>query len=312
MKKTLNKIKILVCYHKKDTLFKNEVLTPIHCGRALALERAKTDKNQQKNCEWLLKNTIGDDTGDNISLKNQTHCELTALYWAWKNYDALGNPEYIGLVHYRRLLDFLDKYPSKEFAQCINMKDWGLENIRKVVDPIDVVLPKPFDFKKEGKTICEQYADSHNIEDLNTVISIMQEKYPDTNMEVIDEYLNDYKSAMCNMFVMKRELFFEYCSWLFNILESAENRIQISEDTYQKRVFGFLAERMFNMFILQKQSEVKTISCPIINVKPFDCSKLSWKMLLKKGFSIINSSDKTSKIITILGMKFKIKRLGES
>ncbi len=301
-------IKILVCYHKKDKLFKNDVLTPIHCGRSLALEKAKVDKVAEENCKWLQSNMIGDDTGENISFKNMTYCELTALYWAWKNYDKLGNPEYIGLMHYRRLFDFLNKYLSNEFSECINIKDWDSEKILSVLDNIDIVLPKPFDFEKEGTNIREQYADSHSIDDLNTVIDIMNEKYSDTDMNAINEYLGEYKSAMCNMFVMKRELFFEYCSWLFDILDEAEKKIVVSEDPYQRRVFGFLSERMFNMFIVQRRGDLKILIRQIINIKPFDFSKFSWALLLKKVFSISNTFDKSAKIITILGLKLKINK----
>ena len=42
-----------------------------------------------------------DDTGENISEKNPSYCELTGLYRAWKNLQA----EVIGLVHYRRYLN---------------------------------------------------------------------------------------------------------------------------------------------------------------------------------------------------------------
>lgn len=41
---------------------------------------------------------LHDDTGDQISGKNETFCELTVLYWAWKNL----NKPYLGLCHYRR------------------------------------------------------------------------------------------------------------------------------------------------------------------------------------------------------------------
>lgn len=81
------KCKILISYHKKDFLLKDDILTPIHAGRANALK-----KEPNESLEWLLKNMIGDNTGDNISDRNGSYNEMTSVYWAWKNYDALGNP----------------------------------------------------------------------------------------------------------------------------------------------------------------------------------------------------------------------------
>lgn len=84
-------IKLLICYHRSAPLLNDEILTPIHVGRRGA-----------ENDSWLSENMIGDDTGENISGYNNCYNELTAVYWAWKNYDKLGSPEYIGLAHYRR------------------------------------------------------------------------------------------------------------------------------------------------------------------------------------------------------------------
>ena len=86
-------LKILVAYHKKSPIVKNEVFLPIHLGHG-------------DDYDYLAQNMIGDDTGDNISDKNLTYNEFTAVYWAWKNYDKIGNPDYIGLNHYRRFFIF--------------------------------------------------------------------------------------------------------------------------------------------------------------------------------------------------------------
>ena len=45
-------VKLLICYHKPDKLFKDEILTPIHVGRA----QAKAGNN--KNLPWLEENMI--------------------------------------------------------------------------------------------------------------------------------------------------------------------------------------------------------------------------------------------------------------
>ena len=109
-------IKFLVAYHKPDILFDNEMLIPIHVGRAMLKKRAETDETARKNLEFLERNMIGDDTGENISLKNGSYNELTALYWAWKNYDKIGNPTHIGLMHYRRHFVFKDL--ENTFNEC--------------------------------------------------------------------------------------------------------------------------------------------------------------------------------------------------
>ena len=77
-------IKILVATHKDYFMPHDDGLyLPIKVGNALSRLEGRFQ---------------GDDTGENISEKNPYYCELTALYWGWKNL----NSDYIGLVHYRR------------------------------------------------------------------------------------------------------------------------------------------------------------------------------------------------------------------
>ncbi|HBK6302481.1 TPA: DUF4422 domain-containing protein, partial [Campylobacter jejuni] len=105
-------IKILVGYHKPAELLKDDILTPIHLGRALATEASKDGNISKDDYKWMCENMIGDDTGDNISYLNRCLNELTGIYWAWKNYDKLGNPDYIGFMHYRRHFIFDNNFTN--------------------------------------------------------------------------------------------------------------------------------------------------------------------------------------------------------
>lgn len=189
-----------------------------------------------------------DCTGDNISGKNQSFCELTALYWIWKNV----NCKYVGFEHYRRF--FFTR--GQLIARPLNR-----EEIVKILGAGSVIIPKPH---KCGCSVYEDYARNHNIADLDKCRAIISADCP--------EYLSDFDAVMssseyslANMFVMPKELVDEYCSWLFGILFKAEKLIDISgRDSYQVRVFGFLAERLFNVWLHHKH--LKIFYAPVFNV----------------------------------------------
>ena len=212
-------IKILVAMHKKYWVARDPVYLPIFVGK------------RGRKSDWQC---VGDDTGDNISDKNPYFCELTGLYWAWKNLDC----EYIGLVHYRR-------YFMKRFLG-LKLHINKYHDFAEAMEEADILLP-PISILT--KTVFNQYAEAHHIKDLIECGNIIDEKYP--------EYKNDFDAIMngnqvyyFNMFCMKKSLCDRYCSWLFDILLELEKRIDISEyDTYQKRVFGFLSERLFSVWL---------------------------------------------------------------
>ena len=89
----MSEIKIFVCNTpgKKSTIINDPMYVPMLGGAAL-------NSNNPNNLP-------GDNTGDNISQKNPTLCELTVQYWAWKNVEA----DYFGFCHYRRYFDFSNK-----------------------------------------------------------------------------------------------------------------------------------------------------------------------------------------------------------
>ena len=241
------KIKLLVCYHKPYELLHDEILMPIHVGRALARKRMNTESPEYR---WLLEKMAGDDTGDNISDKNDSYNELTSLYWAWKNYNELGNPDYIGMMHYRRHFIFhegsIDVVPfdgmGRHYLEEIN---YSPENLQKLIKGCDFIA-------HIGKVnnVYNHYLENHRREDLDAAFEILYELYQEYE-EAAREYLAGDLSNFCNMFIFRRELFFDYCKWIFSILKEFEKRV----DTTDKRFF--ISERLTGVYIAKHMKDEK-------------------------------------------------------
>ncbi len=238
----MSNIKIVMACHRDDiALPKNDLICPIQVGTALAATR--------------FEGMLHDDEGDNISQKNPSYCELTAQYWAWKNLDA----DYYGLFHYRRYFSFAEKkFPTNYFADVPfesndekTLQEIGLteERMREVIEQYDFILPEQGQFVDKS-TIREQYNESpqHRPEDLSCALEILQEKYPHM-VDAANKYLDGRHGYFCNMFIMKKEIFFDYCEWLFSILEEHEKRRDFSNySPSEYRVSGYLAERLLGVY----------------------------------------------------------------
>lgn len=254
-------VKILICYHKPDILLKDDVFTPIHVGRANAKKRMAEDN---PNLKWLLENMIGDDTGDNISEKNSSYNEITALYWAWKNYDALGNPDYIGLMHYRRHFIFRKSYDVVEtitdigddYFQRLNYNE---NSIAHLFDDCDYVA-----HIGRVDNIYKHYKENHHVEDLDLAISILKKKYPEY-ASTANKYLNMSYCNLCNMFILPKAEFFEYCEWLFSILFEFESRVDLTDKRLfiSERMTGIFMEHLKKRGLRQKSLSVTFLRSPI-------------------------------------------------
>lgn len=174
-----------------------------------------------------------DDEGDNISEKNPNYCELTAMYWAWKNL----NVDYIGLVHYRRL--FMSQVNTSEVV--------NQDELESLFDKVEVILPQKRNYYIE--TTFSHYKNNHNIKDLMEVRNIIEEKYPN-DLSSFDKVMKHRKSHRFNMLLMKKQRYSEYSEWLFDILFELEKRIDISDyDSYQSRIYGFISERLLDVWL---------------------------------------------------------------
>jgi hypothetical protein len=201
----------------------------------------------------------GDDEGDNISNKNKNYCELTGMYWAWKN---LKNVDYIGLCHYRRYFDFhnkINRLKELEIVSPDNLKTLNLTvpDIDKLLGKSDIILARPKIHPYSVKTF---YCYHHLSKDINIIESVIEELYPDYLRSFKKVLYKNNKLSYYNMFVMKWSDFENYCTWLFNIFEEAEKRIDITTyDSVQTRIWGYIAERLLNVYVRKEKMKIKCL-----------------------------------------------------
>ena len=225
------KTEIYIATHKDYSFPQIAGYIPIHVGKDL------TD---------LDLGIIGDNTGDNISELNPNFCELTALYWMWKNSDA----DILGLVHYRRYFQKDGILISGNDIASICGK-----NSLIVAEPEDLYYQK-FIFKF-SVNVKQQYYLNHFYRDWKIVKEIVEKKYPEylESFELVEE---SKSLSFYNMMITSKEIFDNYCEWLFDILFELKNRIDISDyNAYQSRIFGFLSERLFNVYKKYMENHVK-------------------------------------------------------
>ena len=226
--------KILISTHKNYIFPESALYTPIHVGKI----------NSSVHID-----TIGDDTGINISHKNNTFCELTALYWAWKN-DFFKDSVFCGLVHYRR---YFQGSGEKLKGKRILAED----EILKYLKEYDILLPKKRRYYIE--TIASHYANAHYKKDIlmtRKIVALQTSDY----LDAFDALMQQRSLYLFNMFVMSPEHFNAYMEWLFPILFAIEDNIDIDGyNSHQKRVFGYISERLFNVWILKNNLRVKEL-----------------------------------------------------
>ena len=242
-------IKIFVCCHKKTEVPEYPLLIPIQLGTALTGER--------------FPGFLSDNEGENISNKNRSYCELTAQYWAWKNVTA----DYYGFFHYRRYL-----YPEPDAklpyrierrpdGQLLDRLGYG--KFAEMIRRYDIILPMKEDMHIPVRT---HYAGSryHHREDMDLMERIVNERFPEMTA-AMDRYLSGSRCVFGNIFIMKREVFYDYCGWLFPILEEFDVLSDTSGYSVQeKRVDGYLAERLLGIYaeFCRENGALKTAEFP--------------------------------------------------
>lgn len=177
---------------------------------------------------------LTDCQGENISDRNRQFCELTALYWIWKH----AQEEIIGLAHYRR--------------RFILPEDWCM---RMQMYRIDVILPLPL---YVAPSLEENYKKRHDPADWNYMMDCLKERCEEEYKEAKAFFKKNLYSP-CNMFIMRRNVLDELCSWLFPVLFAAAEHGGEKKDCYQNRYPGFLSERLISFFFEKNRNKYKVV-----------------------------------------------------
>lgn len=188
---------------------------------------------------------LSDRTGIQIADKNPNYCELTAMYWMWKNdHDS----EIIGLCHYRR-------YFTK--SAWSDSSDYFLtaQDIEQILHEYDAVIPE--------KEFCYRgayagYLDCGREKDLITTKQAIQELYPDYVPFYESEFEYSAGNYPANMIITSKKHFDAYSKWLFDILGYVEERTDLTGYTpAEARIYGYISERLLGVWLAKQQLKVK-------------------------------------------------------
>lgn len=212
-------IAVYVMTHGPECTHLEDYCIPLEIGAAC----------RDKHCGILR-----DDTGDNISEKDRMYCELTGLYWMWKNQSH----DIVGLYHYRRTFQIDRNY------------------IKKSLETHDIILPHYINLKR---SCSKQYISCHIKQDWKIMCDTLKQMYPEYYTSA-KKVFSKKKLIPANMFIANRDIMNRYCNWLFPLLFSIEPKLDLSNrSNYQSRVIGFMSERLFTLWVIHNKLRIKHI-----------------------------------------------------
>lgn len=311
-----NKVKIFVTYKDKHKLIKTDIIQPIQTGRAIADE--------------IFEDMIGDDTGDNISELNPKYNELSAMYWVWKHYEEIGNPEYVGFMHYRRHFVFdnsvslEDKEPWIPGINCYREKSFNEEVLSNLAsdnilntlsDNPDCLVVKKYDIRNLSNN--NIYMREHYINTIpgakrrvwNAFYRAVKKLYPEYS-DIMDNFTYGHYMNCFNMFIMKKDLFFQCAKFYFDILKEIDNQIDSKNFTgYELRFCGYIGEYILTLFIMKLEENKNFYIKPLNSIFVENTDELI-EIIKNKcfhGFRLFSSTP-THKILSLFGIKFKFRK----
>lgn len=241
----MKSVEVYVATHKKMGM-----ILPDYC------KYIQVNANKQGQWKGYLHDN---DLQDNISNKNNSYSELTALYALWKNSTA----DIGGLFHYRRYLT--GKTDMHVRNEC-RMFETEKELVRHIITPkrvialldhSEVILGMP-----TGPLPLTAFEDLQKfvyINDIWIMIDTIEEEYPEYK-KALWEILFSNRTSYCNIFIAGREFIDKYCTWLFEILARIEAKVDVDGyDKSHQRIFGYLAEVLLNVYVRYNKTKTEYV-----------------------------------------------------
>lgn len=248
---------IIVCTHKPYEMPSDSSYLPLQVGAAL---------------HDPISGYQGDDKGYSISEKNPLYCELTGLYWLWRN----GTAYYQGLVHYRRYFTVKSASFRKKhhWTESVLTSDELSSIIERCQKPF-IIVPKKRRYVIE--TLYSHYSHTLDGSHLDMARDIIKDSCP--------EYLASFDTAagrtwgyMWNMFITDRSTLDKYASWLFPILFKMEDKIDLTGlSSFEKRLFGRVSEILFNVWLEHEKASGITVR----ELRVFSPEPVNWGLKIR-------------------------------
>lgn len=185
---------------------------------------------------------FSDNIGDNISDKNRNYCELTALYWVWKNRliqeTSDDDTEYYGLAHYRRILNLTD------------------DDILRLVDnDVDVVLPFPMPYEPN---MGEHHKHTLTDREWNAVPQAIKDLHPD-DYRRFETILHQKNLFNYNIILARKKVLCEYCEWLFPLLFHIEELSNPDGTKVPNRYIGYIGETLETIYFMSNKEKFNIV-----------------------------------------------------
>lgn len=224
-------IKIFVSQHFKtelpDCFANRDIYHPIDCGRASHVP---------------IEGLIGDDSEPSISKLNPFLNEMTTIYWVGKHYLEIGNPEYIGFMHYRRYLD------------------WSARLLGRRIVFANLIVTR--------FTTRQFFINYHGARWLDVFLDAFLQEFGEDECNNVRRFLDSHFLYLANNFIMHRETFFLYFSFIERCLTICISLLRKYSAEFDamtvtgRRQFSYIMERMTGYWIWRekKRKSIRVVS----------------------------------------------------